>query len=372
MAGALNGGGARRHDGRGMTSIPEPARPSIDPMPSAKALSRKGSGRRAAPPPKPRAELAPPPDPAAERAAWILWAGLALLVVVRAALTFVPNMWAWSLNLQRFLALDVAWGPWTLAVLALAPPIARRIVPVVGAIGNFIAHSPRQAAAIAALFGAVLVYAMPDEVQFVGDFLFRQHTVEEGIEAGKLWPQALPLDVWLHYRLPTWLTEQHVTNPNGLGRAIGALSAAAYAALSVAFAHLLALEGAAALAVAAAMFFGTELGLFTGYSKALAEMTVVVALIGVTGLRAIRERRGLVALGLAGALALVLHRSSAMFLPATLLAWGLAVRGGGEARWKRRDALIALALPLIAAAIMAPRVIQILGSYDPVHIQSPR
>src|SRR5262249_5213565 len=143
------------------------------------------------------------PAPAG-RAALALWVVLAVLLAARAALAFVPSMWFWGLNVQRFLAPLPAWGPWALALLALIPPLARPLAPFLGRIGDELSR-PR-GAAVAALCAALLVLAFPDRVRFVGDFLLRQGTVEQAGQPAVLFPQALPLDVFLHYRLPSWLT----------------------------------------------------------------------------------------------------------------------------------------------------------------------
>ena len=301
---------------------------------------------------------------AAERAAAVLWVVLAALLLARLALAFVPSMWLWGLNLQRFLGPVAAWGLWALAAIALAPPLARALVPPLAGIGNQIAR-PRGAAA-AALLAAALVLALPDRVRFVGDFLLRQGTVEQGGQPGVLFPQALPLDVLLHYQLPRALTAARVLDANGAARVLGAVEAALLATLACAFARALALRGAASAAVAAAVFFGGTLGMFTGYSKAFAEMTLLVAATGVFGLRAVREGRGLLPLALALAFGLALHRSALGLLPAAALAffWGFRPRGSARLR---PENLAALAVAAAALAVMLPRIVATMLQWDAVH-----
>src|SRR5262245_35250748 len=98
-------------------------------------MTRRGepAARTRAIPPRsnrPPASPAPPLDGAlADRIASIFLVTAAALVAARAVLTFVPTMWAWSLNLQRFLTPAWAWAPWALTAASLLPAIARRLEP---------------------------------------------------------------------------------------------------------------------------------------------------------------------------------------------------------------------------------------------------
>jgi tetratricopeptide (TPR) repeat protein len=317
------------------------------------------------------------PDPAPRRAALALWAGLALLALARAVLPFVPGMHAWSLNLQRFLAPGWAWAPWALAALALAPPLARRAEPALRRAGDAIARGSWVAAIVAFACGALLVYALPDQVRFVGDFQLRQGAIDEAGPAGVLFPQAMPLDAFLHVDLPVRLMGAGRLDLNWAPRALGALEAGLLALLALAFARALALRGVAALAVAAAVFFGGHLGLLTGFSKVSGEMVLVAVAVAVAGLRAACDpsaagsRRGLLALGAALALGLFLHRSAVGFLPAVVLAFALAL-------WARPAALrdpatwVAAGVPALALALTLGRIAHTFTHFDPgMHFASP-
>src|SRR4051794_8080329 len=59
-----------------------------------------------------------------------LWWVLALLVVSRAVLAFVPWMGLWGLGVQRFLSPLEAWLPWMIAAAACVPSVARRVAPM--------------------------------------------------------------------------------------------------------------------------------------------------------------------------------------------------------------------------------------------------
>ena len=317
------------------------------------------------------------PDPAPRRAALALWAALALLVLARAALTFVPNMYGWSLNLQRFLSPWWAWVPWALAALALVPPLARRAEPAFRRAGEAIARGSWVATLVAFVCAALLVLALPDQVRFVGDFQLRQGAIDEAGPAGMIFPQAMPLDAFLHVDLPTRLMGAGRLDVNWAPRALGALEAGLLALLALAFARALALRGTGALTVAAAVFFGGYLGLYTGYSKVNGEMVLLAVAVATFGLRAACDpsaagsRRGLLALGVTLALGAFLHRSVVGFVPAVLLAFALALSARPAAL--REPAIwVAAGLPVLAFALTLGRIVGTLTHFDPgMHLASP-
>ena len=315
---------------------------------------------------------------AAERAGLALWVALVVLVLARLATAFVPAMWLWGLNPQRFLAPLWAWAPLAAATLALVPPVGNALAAPLARLGDEVVRS--RGAAFAALLGGLLVLALPDRVRFVGDFLLRQGTVEQGGLPSVLFPQALPLDVFLHYRLPSALASAGVLDANGAARALGALEAALLAALACGFARSIGARGAVAMAAAAVAFFGATLCMFTGYSKAFAEMVVLVAAAGVFGMRAVREGKGLMPLALTVATGLALHRSAIALLPAAglAIAWGWRSREVGAPATRARDAarprdsnavrIAALVVLLGALAVMLPRIVAVMLRWDAVHL----
>ena len=153
------------------------------------------------------ATTAPPEFGAATTALWIT---LAVLVLARGALPLVPGMGGWALNLHRFVSPGIGWTLWALSALALIPGVATRLFPWWERMGDAIADRPGLATLVAAAFGAALVWLFPDRVRFVGDFLLRQGTVEMAERPSVLFPQALPLDVLLHYAF-------RATSPRALG-----------------------------------------------------------------------------------------------------------------------------------------------------------
>ncbi|MGH7730251.1 MAG: tetratricopeptide repeat protein, partial [Candidatus Eiseniibacteriota bacterium] len=118
---------------------------------------------------------------------------------------------------------------------------------------------------------------------------------------------------------------------------------------------------------------GGYLGMFTGFSKAFAEMALLVALAGTSAIRALRSGRGLLPLGLATALGIGLHRSALGMYPAMALVWGLwLARHGRHGAWKRPRAIVAFVVPLVALAIMGPRILgTVVGTDTAVHFVPP-
>ena len=320
---------------------------------------------------EPRSGGTPPhgATPPADRAALVFGVALALLLAARAGFTFEHAMRFSALNLQRFLAPAWGWGLWGLAALAFVPPVGTRMHGALERAGAFAARWPGWTAALAGLGAAVLVWLLPDRVWFVGDFIVRRGTVAYGGAASLLFPQALPLDVFLHVQLPIVVKTWGIRDPVFVPRLLGGLEAAGLAAIALGFAAVLELRGAARIAVATALFSGAWLGLWTGYGKAFGEMVLVVAGTGLAAVAVLRGGRGLVWLGLLPALGLTLHRSALGLLPGAGLAFGLALaKRGGWRALGRPAALAALAIVALALAFLLPRIVADIRHWDTAHL----
>jgi len=330
---------------------------------------RRRSSSRASPAPTPPRgqEIRPPAAAGPDLGAVALWIAIAALLLARAALPFVPAMWGWSLNLMRYVHPVVAWGPWTLAALALLPPVGRRIEPWLARAGDAMATAPGRSLAAWALAAAGLVWLTPDQVRYVGDFLLRQGTVEIGEKPALFFPQALPLDVFMHYTLPHYFAATALVDANGAARVLGMLEAATLAMLAVSFARALGLRGAVAFAGAAVVLCGGYLGMFTGYSKAFAELCLIVAAAGAFGLRVVRDGRGFLPLAIVVAIGVTLHRSALGLVPAAALAFVLGIRAQGRGAWRRPDVVAAIVIATTAIAIMTPRIVAVVTQWDAAH-----
>src|SRR5580765_1075560 len=294
-----------------------------------------------------------------------LWWALAALLLLRALLAFVPWMGFWGLSVQRFLSPLAAWLPWTLAAAALAAPLARIALPSWQRWGETLRARTLLALTTAAVLAAALVWLLPDRVRWVGDSLLRLGGVKIERPPEVLSPQALPLDIWLHYQLPQMLVARHWLDPDAAVRSLGALEAGLLAALAGAFALALETSAAGRAAAMAAAFFGGALCLMTGESKAFAEVVLAVAATGALGLRALRGNRwALPALGGVIAVAALAHRQALGLIPAWLLVCAVRLAMARRERSAVWPAWIALALPAAVLIPLAGKLWRTLAGYD--------
>ncbi|MEO5618767.1 MAG: hypothetical protein ABIS67_13450 [Candidatus Eisenbacteria bacterium] len=318
-----------------------------------------------------------------EPASWWLWAGLLALVVTRAVLTFVPGTALWGMHQQRFLAPALAWVPWLLAAVVLMPQAARPFTALLAAFGGAIERSPGRLTLAVAAAATALVFALPDRLFFVGDFLLRMGAVQGEESPAVLSPQAFPLDVFLHYTVPLGAINAKWLDAPAAARVIGAFDAALLAAAGVLLARALAVGPAARAAAFAVAFFGGYLCLMTGESKAFAEMVVVV--VGFTGfsLMALRNAGGggdpaqesrpagrfqgtwaLLGAGLCLSAGVFLHRLTLGLIPAWLVLIVFWLRAGGWNTLRSLPALVGLGGPVTCLAVMAPRLWSTALAYD--------
>ena len=300
-----------------------------------------------------------------------VWVALAVLGVLRAWLVSVPTMWAWGLNVQRFLPPLAAWLPWLASAALLLPAAGRRFAPTCEALGDRIATG-RRWPWLAAFAAALVVWSLPDRVWFTGDFMLRQGAAETGGFKG-IHTQALPLEVLLNRTFPRLLTALAPFDPNLGGRLIGALAAATLAWAACGLARAWGLRGAAAVVAAATVLWGGTLTCFTGLGKPAAALCALTALAVLGATRLVSAGRSGALLGLAVGLALLVHRSALALLPLWLMALVAAWRAGrAREPGTRRAWALAAALPALAACVSLPRIATILRGFDlPRHLAPP-
>ncbi len=309
--------------------------------------------------------MEPATEASAGRAARALWVTLVVLALARAGFALAPSMAGWGLNFSRFMDPALAWALWAAAAASLVPAFARRATAPLARLASLGARPPALAYALPALLAATLVTLLPDRVWFVGDFLLRVGILQEPEGFTRMFPQALPLDVLLHYRIPRTLGAALQFDPNQVARALGVLEAAALALLAVRFARGLGHRGPAAIATAAVVLLGGYFALYTGYGKPTIEVCLLALAVGVFGLDMVRHDRGLLAAGIATAAALGIHRAALGILPGFAAAWLLWLASHGRAgAWRRPRALVALAVPVAALATLAPRLMRLFLGFD--------
>jgi hypothetical protein len=318
---------------------------------------------------KPSSERPPLDGALADRIASVFLLAAAALVAARAVLTFVPTMWAWSLNLQRFLSPAWAWAPWALAAASLLPAVARRLLPAFQRAGDQLRAGGLRNAIATAAEAAVLVLLLPDRVRYVGDSLLRQSTLRTpGALAAQWYPQAMPLDIYLHDTLGRAAMAAIGIGPDAVARLLGALEAALLALLVAGFVRALRLRGAAAIAAASVVFFGGYLTLFTGYNKGFSELCLVIVALGGALVNIADGGTRLMALAVPLAVGLLIHRSILAALPAVIVAAVIVMRRWSPADWRRPGNLLAVAIGGGALATTLPRILGIIHRIDSMHL----
>ena len=295
---------------------------------------------------------------------------LLALVLARAALAFVPSMWAWGLNGQRFLAPLAAWLPWSLCLLALHPSIGERLARSLARVGDWLLVAVRGEWA-AALTAAAMVWMLPDRTWITGDFMLRQgwaeSTLPEGVVINR-WSanfgQSLPLELLIDGAIPRLFGFLTSLDPSLATRGIEAAAAGALAVVALRLVREWGLHGAAAATGAGIILFGGYLTAFTGLGKPAAVMgvLVVVVLLGCTRLAS--SGHGAAPLGIALAFALWTHRGALLLLPVWIVSLVMARRGSGPDLETPRRYGLAIALPALAAIAVAPLVWRIAQSLD--------
>lgn len=314
-----------------------------------------------------RAELSAAADPAARRAALALWVALVLLVLARAALAFVPSMYGWGLNLQRFLAPGAGWVLWIL--------LAATCVPALGAFAGRAFEPPDRAfgarglvGSTAALAAAVaIVGALPDRAWFLGDFILRQGAISTG-HFDELFIQSLPLDTLLHKVLPLTLLGRAEEAVSAYGHGLGLIEAALFGLAAMAVARSLSGGRGSPLLACTVLLCGGYLAMFTGFSRSASEQALLTLVLGWGGLRLVRRGEGAVGFGVTLALALVLHRSMLVLLPAAGYAGWRWLRSARRRPWWEWAALL---LPVAAVLAVLPRLARVVTSFDVPHHLRP-
>ncbi len=302
------------------------------------------------------------------RPAALLAALLLATFASRLAAGLAPGGFAWGLDFARWVPPPVAWALFALWAGALGLALVERGPRPAEAMD---APRPPGAAAGAAgnlsrawpwlLGGALLALLalLPDRVRFVGDFVLRLGVLDEGWFR-RLFPQALPLDVWLNHALPGRVATLLSTEPLAVMRALGLLEAALLVTLAVRFSRVVAAGPAAAAAVAAVLAFGGYATLLTGYGKPTPQLALCTLAAGTLGVELVRNARAAIPFAAAVSLGLALHRGA---LP-LLLVWAAAA----ALAWRRPGAGRARLWPLLAPALVfaweAPRLLHVIRSFD--------
>jgi len=291
---------------------------------------------------------------------------LLILVLLRAITALLPSMWAWGVNVQRFLAPIPAWLPWALTAATLHPAIATRLAPHLDHVGDrWMRGRGRWLVGLAA--GAV-VWSLPDRTWMTGDFMIREMAPASG-GAIISFTEALPIEAFLYRDLPKFLAGFSPLDPNVATRTIGAIAAGAFAIAAMAMATTWQLKGGAAAAAAATIFFGGYLCAFTGLGKPAAFVGLLTATTCIGATRFVKDGRGAGLLGASVGIALVTHRSTLALLPLWIAAVATGLRRSARGEVPAGRVWLATLPPIAGGLLAAPRVWEILQRYDlPRHL----
>jgi len=313
------------------------------PRPAARPIERAAEG----------------PLPSAARA---LWAASIGLLALRALAARVPGRYLWGLDLAR----DV--GGFAAAV-GLLLPLALHVPAVARVTARLVPRSARAQDALAAALAvclALFMLAHPDRSLFTGDASLRHGAFASVDQPEKFALQAMRADLVLHHDVPRWVSEHTPWNADQAGRAEGALLALLAALAGWRLAAALGAGGELAIAVGVIAACTGALALDNGYAKASVEVACLtgIAAVGVVSTSRAGSESGLATVGVCVALGLLLHRSAVALLPAWLVALAFTVRAG---TWKRPAAIAGAIAPLVALAVIGPRLVQVTTSFDREH-----
>jgi hypothetical protein len=291
----------------------------------------------------------------------VLLVWLLLVFAIRVVAARIPTMHAWSANDARFLPPWLGIAGLAAMALALIPGVRDRLATLLDGGRN----PTRAGVAIAGVLGVVALIVFPDRLGFVGDFLLRAGSLHDPGAFSTMFPQAMPLDPWLHYELPRRMAAWLSVQPAEVARAIGVSEGVLFALVAARFVRGLELRGAPATAVYATALFGGAFTLYTGYGKPTIDLALLTACIGVFGLELIRTGRSGFVVGVAATAAIAVHRSSLSLLPALVWLWSVWFVRHGRASLRRSfPAYAGLALFLVALALLVPRYLDVVFGFD--------
>jgi len=296
--------------------------------------------------------------PAAARA---LVAGVAALLALRLAAALLPGRALWGLDLARDLPAGQAALALAATIAACVPAVGRRLARLVPeSRGPLAALTLASAGALAAF-----VLAHPDRARFTGDASLRHGEFARLERPETLAPQAARGDLLLHHALPRVVAARTRWSPDDVGRAQGAVLAGLTALAGWRLAVAAGASGLPGLAVLAAAACTGALALQNGYAKATVEVCALTTLLAVGVVRLAADGRGLGSVGVALALALLLHRSALALVPVWLAGVVVAARAGRFlGPHATRGTLVGALAPVAALAAAGPELVRAIAGYD--------
>jgi hypothetical protein len=290
--------------------------------------------------------------------------GLALAALIA---TFIPGMWLWGLSGARFVLMP--WRLlWLLPIVTLLPPLARPLLAVFDPLGR--ALDGRWGGLLAFVLGALLVLPFGDQTWFTGDFLQRLSGLQLGAPTHN-YTGAMPIDWFLYAALPRLV----LADPGALAmawmRTLGALECGLLVWMAREWVRAGGWKGADLAAGVMLITVTGGIAVFTGLGKP-AGLLAALALGVLTSGVAVTQGRGQHGrFGLLVTLALLLHRSSVLLLPAWLTATIQTIARDRPAGWPGVKRLAPLLLPLVVVLVASRRLLSLVLFYDLPHHLKP-
>jgi hypothetical protein len=293
----------------------------------------------------------------------ILWTALLALFLATTLAWLWPLERAWGLDAIRYLPPPWAGMLWLGWGLALIPAVACRVEANLSKSAGWLA--------LPCLASLCLVLGLHDRLHFLGDWLMRRGSAAMDVALEPLYPQALPLDLFLHVRLPRMVSG--LLGVDAVARIAGGIEALLLVASGW---WLTARSGwgpGARFAALSVAIVGGFLQLFTGFNKAASEMCVLAGAATALAVAAPASGAAMIGLGGVAAIAVLLHRVGVLLVPAVLVAVALRARRsetGAAQRWI--PSLVAATLPALSLAAVGPKLWHVLVTFDlPRHIAPP-
>jgi len=256
------------------------------------------------------------------------WAGRALLCILalcwiaRLAGTTTGSTALWGINSAAYLPVWFAWATLGLFGAALVPPIGGALTRGLERVGR--QYETPSNKALLWLFATVAVgmICLPDRVGFTGDYLLRLSSAKASGSPVTIFPQALPLDLWLHVTVPHELARLRLAPVEVTSRVLDALEAGCLALLVVTLVRLSGARGATLASASLVILAGGSLAIFTGLSKAFTELVVLAAALAVSTFPGSTSFGRVVSSLAIFAIALAMHRAALILTP--VVVFGLA------------------------------------------------
>ena len=293
--------------------------------------------------------------------------GVVALALAALVATFVPGMWLWGLSDARFVAIPGRLL-WLLPLVALLPSLERPLTVAFGGFGR--ALDGRWGGPLVFALGVLLVLPFGDQTWFTGDFLQRLSGLQLGAPSHN-YTGAMPIDWFLYAALPRLVLADPAAEAMAWMRGLGALGCGLLAWMARAWVRSHGWKGADLAAGVSMIVVTGVLALYTGLGKPAGLLAALVLGVLTSGV-AVTEGRGQYGrFGLLVTLALLLHRSSMLLLPAWLTATIVAITRDWTGGWRRLGRSALLLLPLVVIAAGWRRLLSLVLFYDLPHHLKP-